>query len=223
MYKKFLEQSQSSGEEWASKVVRSISNVKAAASRIRKLVDGIKSPAVAEACTEVMNMQLPPRKRSVPSKRGVQCAITGVQLGSSEEVLEIVRRRECRTKKRVCAGAAAAASDASAPVLTAHARFHHFFSMLWLVCKLDHILKNLARAWTMPPSCSSASHTDASVLDAEKRSEARGIDMCQTFLEHHADTIQSLGIMFMHALSHVEQSLMHERESKSSGQFSGIQ
>ena len=215
MYKKFLEQSQSSGEEWASKVVRSISNVKAAASRIRKLVDGIKSPAVAEACTEVMKMQLPPSKRSVPSKRGVQCAITGVQLGSAEEVLEIARKREGRTKKRVHAGAAAS-SDASALVLAVHARFHHFFSMLWLICKLDHILKNLARAWIMP-ACGSASHVDEGMLDAERKNEARGIAMCQTFLEHHAVTIESLGIMFMHAISHVEQSLMHERESKSSG------
>lgn len=222
MYKKFLEQSQSSGEEWASNAVRSISNVKAAASRIRKLVDGIQSPAVAEACTEVMNMQLPPRKRSVPSKRGVQCAITGVQLGSTEEVLEIVRKREGRAKKWAHAGAPAASSNASALVLTVHPRFHHFFSMLWLICKLDHILKNLAKAWIMP-ACDDASHGDETMLDAEKKSESRGIAMCQTFLEHHAATIESLGVMFMHALSHVEQSLMHERGSKSNGQISGIQ
>lgn len=61
MYKKFLTQSNASGEEWASNVMDSVVKVQEVVSGIQELVsnirsvqaDGIDTNALAEACEEV--------------------------------------------------------------------------------------------------------------------------------------------------------------------------
>lgn len=48
----------------------------------------------------------------------------------------------------------------------------------------------------------------ASALHEEMRKEeVEGISMCQQFSQEHASCIESMGLMFLHAASHVEASL----------------
>lgn len=239
MYKKFLAQSNASGEAWAAKVMESVVNIQGTVSRIHSLVkdvqqrnassegsasdDGVDLHALAQACREVMDMSLPPRKRRHTSST---CSITGLHL-AAEEGLEIMRRKE------TCAEASSrkkAGSRAAAGVdIVVHPRFMHFFSMLWLVCRVDHILRNMARAWMASSAVRNAAANAAAeddesspgvhplqkkkgqrqgLLHEEKKEEVEGIGMCQKFSEHHAHTIEAMGTMFRHAASHVEKSLL---------------
>lgn len=150
---------------------------------------------------QVMGMALPPRKRRHAACR---CSITGARLGP-EEGLEILKKKDDHPQR-------SSSSD-----VVVHLRFTHFFSMLWLVCRVDHILRNMARAWMASEAAEAgrAGDDDAAaaveggntLLHREKKEEVEEISLCQKFSEHHAKRIESMGIMFRHAASHVERSL----------------
>lgn len=146
-----------------------------------------------------------------------------------EEGLEILKKKDesSSSKKKKVEN-----SEKTADIVV-HPRFMHFFHMLWLVCRVDHILRNMARAWAaasggginnnnnsalVSMSLSSSSSTTArpaaattasnSLLHDEKKDEVEGIDLCQRFSDSNAARIESMGIMFLHAASHVEKSML---------------
>lgn len=206
MYKKFLNQSNLSGEEWASKVVDSVVKVQAVVAGIHSLVEDVKrmgeddeeaARMLAEACRAVMDMALPPkRRRCSPCK----CSITGASL-AADEGLEILKRKD------------SASSSSTEKDIVVHPRFNHFFSMLWLACRLDHILRNMARAWMVTSAAdvlhpeNAESTSTSTILHEEKKEEVEGIGLCQRFSEHHAKRMESMGVMFQHAVGHVRRSL----------------
>lgn len=82
-YKKFLLQSKAAGEEWACKSVQSVKHVQGCMDAIQKKLQDLAcdGPAshLAQACTYVLDMQLPPRKHSHAAST---CYVTGLSLGA---------------------------------------------------------------------------------------------------------------------------------------------
>ena len=173
------------------------------------------------ACFQVAEMTMPPKKRR---HAACTCSITGVKM-AVEEGLEILKKKdESSSKKKKVEN-----SEKTADIVV-HPRFMHFFHMLWLVCRVDHILRNMARAWaasgvdsssinnaalvssssssTTRPTASSSDRSSNSLLHDEKKDEVEGIDLCQRFSDSNAERIDSMGIMFQHAASHVEKSML---------------
>jgi hypothetical protein len=79
-----------------------------------------------------------------------------------------------------------------APLLV-HARFRHFFLMLWLASKFENVCKGLARAWLRRLEPADARDTPVNAL-------------CQRFREEHAGD-PALHALLAHALAHVGASL----------------
>ena len=73
--------------------------------------------------------------------------------------------------------------------LVVHPRFMHFMHMIWLIGRIDHVLRSMVKCWQF-----------------EKKTSG-SIEDCQMFLQDNARDIQSLGIIFSHAVSHVSLSL----------------
>lgn len=238
MYKKFLSQSRNAGEQWACKVVESVVKVQSVVSGIHALVEalrkkqqqqqqsasGINLSALSSACIEVMDMAVPPKKRV---HGACSCSITGAHL-ASEEGIEILRQSNAGDSASAPSSSAksgrkrklqeASSSSKEEKDIVVHPRLSHFFSMLWLVCRIDHILRNLAKNWMAtssslqqaPSSQQQGGHAtkSAGVLHEEMRKEeVEGISMCQRFSEDHAECIEAMGLMFLHAASHVEASM----------------
>lgn len=160
-------------------------------------------------CVQVMQMAMPPKKRRHTSST---CSISGQKLGiedgleilkgKSEKSLRHSSRKQDHKREKTTRNAD----------IVVHYRFTHFFSMLWLVCRLDHILRNVARAWmdsaNGSDSATNPSHNGSNILLEEKNHEVHGIGLCQKFSEKNAQRIESMGIMFLHAVSHVQKSLL---------------
>lgn len=109
-------------------------------------------------------------------------------------------------RKRTAAGTAAdVVVHASSPIVV-HPRLMHFFNMLWFICRIDHILRNIAKNWmaAMSPSAQDGG-------GCTPQPQAEGIDVCHLFSEQNEETIASMGVMFKHAVGHVHQSLLKLR------------
>ena len=94
--------------------------------------------------------------------------------------------------------------------MVVHPRFLHFFSMLWFLCRIDHVLKNMAKNWMV--GC--ADNNKAAEASAGVGGDDDGIDICHQFSEQNAETVEAMGIMFQHAASHVQESLCRLRDAQ---------
>ena len=281
MYKKFLAQSRIDGEEWACKVVQSVTRVQQVVSCIHQLIqemavwEGRKMPinlsALSEACIEVMDAAVPPKKRKHTSS---VCCITGIHL-PAEEGVEIMKRKDHSSFLSIASslpkeegeedhedeeeeeeeeqqvsmhpkgrgGLKRKRSEAGRNVdngssyqeIVVHPRFMHFFNMLWFVCRIDHVLRNIAKGWMASTNSGAEKQRQRKKVQAhsqakkstlnedesaacsqialmqsmrqEEENQAEGIGLCQKFADQNAETIASMGIMFRHASRHVYNSL----------------
>lgn len=227
--------SRNEGEDWADKVVRSVTKVQQVVSGIHQLMQDMRSwnkdavdlDALYEACIEVMDAAVPPKKRKHTSSI---CCITKSHL-PVEEGVEILKRREAGSGSKPAS---------QVQEIVVHPRFMHFFNMLWFVCRIDHILRNVAKGWMASSSGSSSSggsnaqqkqhqkqqkqqrkqrkqnepleeaSSQIALMHSMRQEETQveGIGMCQKFADQHAETIASMGVMFQHASLHVYRSLL---------------
>jgi hypothetical protein len=72
-----------------------------------------------------------------------------------------------------------------------HPSLHHFFVMLWLVHKIEHVIRNYTRWWL-------EQRTDASETIEH---------LCNVFKQDDK-FLSELHMVFQHAVSHVEKSIV---------------
>lgn len=85
--------------------------------------------------------------------------------------------------------------------MVVHPRFKHFLHMLWFIGKIDSIIRSMVRCWL---------HERASAFCGGTTEE------CQQFVQDSSDEIWRLGLMFSHAVAHIELSLQKASFSSSS-------
>ena len=73
-----------------------------------------------------------------------------------------------------------------------HARFSHFFLMLWYCSKLEYVVRSCAKAW---------------MERQDTREEANFKDMCEAFTKETREYCEQLHQVFMTGLAHVHRTL----------------
>jgi hypothetical protein len=121
-----------------------------------------------------------------------------------QEGIEISRSKED------CKSTAASSSHASkkrcklpSTDLVIHPRFMHFMHMLWLVGRIDHILRSLVRCWQYNASQQASKRTSLPSATTGTAS----IEECKQFLQDQASSISAMGVVFAYAVQHILKSL----------------
>lgn len=73
-----------------------------------------------------------------------------------------------------------------------HARFSHFFLMLWYCSKLEYVVRSCAKAWLERQDC---------------RDEANFREMCEAFTSETKEYCSQLHQIFLRSLAHVHKTL----------------
>ena len=183
---------------------------------------GIDHASLAQACIYVLDMPLPPKKRRHCAST---CCVTGISLKGEvkafqletfnpffflffckkQEGIEISkdkcmqddehedtpnRKRKTPEKKKK--------KKLPCTNLVIHPRFMHFMHMVWLIGRIDHILRSMVRCWQ---------HTSR-----RTGSCSGSIEDCHIFMQDMSSEIKSLGVMFSYAISHIDMSLRKSLE-----------
>lgn len=177
--------------------------------------DGIHCASLVQACIYVLDMHLPPKKKR---HNASTCCVTGAALrgevhthtlhlcpcpqrnfffsevqNDCQEGIEISKDK-ASSLLHDCAddqGKAKRSKKLPCVDLVVHPRFMHFLHMLWLIGRIDHVMRSIVRCWQHE-------HADTA---------CGSIEDCQIFLQEESAHIHSLGLMFSHAVQHVHESL----------------
>lgn len=177
-YKKQVVQCKDTGDAWASKVYAGMQEVSSLIKRVSTEVSSLQEfgkTRLQMACVEVMASATPPCRRK---KGWHMCSITGVR---SDECMDLTRPGK------------------SEHTVTVARSFSHFFVMLWLIAKMDHVCKTVARSWLVDKGTEFESGTPVK-------------EMCEAFVAECGPVVQALFRAFEHACAHVLASLdAHKR------------
>lgn len=88
--------------------------------------------------------------------------------------------------------------------LVIHPRFMHFMHMLWLVGRVDHIIRSIVRCWQHHNQQTSGR---GMLAEASAAAGVASIEDCKRFLEDKSGHISAMGTLFSYAVQHVKCSL----------------
>ena len=181
-YRRLIVNARENSEPWAIQSYTGMQNVSSHSKRILSMVNTLSEygkTRLHAVCTEVIGNSTPPCKAKLGW--GV-CLVTGVR---SDRCLDLTRQGK------------------SEGLVVVSAKFSHFLIMLWLIAKLEHACKTLAKTWL-------------SSKGEEYEKENTIHQICTDFSKETLK-IKALHAAYNHACSHVVNSIVQYRKTPEFG------
>jgi hypothetical protein len=170
-YRRHLCKCKEAGDPWAVDMNVGLTKVHGLVKAIQARVAGIPRPRNAllqQLCRDVMVGAQPPIKMFAGY---TQCCLSGVSCNTCIDLTRPIR---------------------NAQHVHIHARFSHFFLMLWYCSKLEYVVRSCAKAW---------------LERQDSRDEANFREMCEAFTGESREYCEQLHQVFMRSLGHVHRTL----------------
>ena len=176
-YRRHLCKCKEVGDPWALEMNSGITKVQAAIRGLQASVHQIPRPHHAtlhQLCKEVMVAAQPPIRMYAGY---TTCCLSGVHCNTC---IDLTRPAK------------------NAQYVHVHARFSHFFLMLWYCSKLEYVARSCAKAW---------------LERQDAREEANFREMCEAFTSETKDFCESLHKVFVISLAHLHATLVDLNQS----------
>lgn len=170
-YRRHLCKCKEAGDPWAVDMNTGLARVHGQIKSVQARVASIHRPRYAllqQLCRDVMVGAQPPVKMFAGY---TQCCLSGVSCNTCVDLTRPVR---------------------NAQHVHIHARFSHFFLMLWYCSKLEYVVRSCAKAWLERQDC---------------RDEADFREMCEAFTGETRGFCEQLHQVFVRSLGHVHKTL----------------
>lgn len=172
-YRKLVVRSKECGEEWALQLYSYVQQVNNTLKRVHGNVASLHEygkQRLQVVCSEIIASVPPPVRRKVGWHT---CMITGVK---SDDCIDLTRVGK------------------SEGTIIISSRFAHFALMLWVVAKIDHVCKLLAKHWFQEKTAQYKAHTTVQ-------------QMCSDFARERDADFSTLHQVFQYAYSHSMNSI----------------
>jgi len=170
-FRRHLCKCKEAGDPWALEMNSGVVKVQAAVRALQGRIQQIPKPRNAvlyQLCKDVMVGAQPPIRMFAGY---TTCCLSGV---SCNTCIDLTRPSK------------------NAQHVHIHARFSHFFLMLWYCSKLEYVVRSCAKAW---------------LERQDAREEMNFRDMCESFAPETKEYSESLFQIFVRSLRHVNKTL----------------
>ena len=170
-FRRHLCRCKEAGDPWAVEMSAGVAKVHLAVRGVQNRVSQIPKPRntmLQSLCKNVMVGAQPPIRMYVGY---TTCCLSGV---SCNMCIDLTRPAK------------------NAQHIHIHARFSHFFLMLWYCSKLEYVVRSCAKAW---------------MERQDSRDEANFREMCEAFTAETKDYCGQLHEIFVRSLAHVHKTL----------------
>jgi hypothetical protein len=170
-FRRHLCKCKEAGDPWAVDMNAGLTRVHGLIKAVQARVGGIPRPRNAllqQLCRDVMVGAQPPVKMYAGY---TQCCLSGVSCNTCVDLTRPIR---------------------NAQHVHIHARFSHFFLMLWYCSKLEYVVRSCAKAW---------------LERQDGRDEANFREMCEAFTGETRAFCEQLHRVFVLSLAHVHRTL----------------
>jgi hypothetical protein len=191
-YKKHFISGKDLGDTWAISMQASIVSVVNRVKGITTLIkntDEFTCKNLRMVCYEVISSQLPPN--GIYTEAGT-CAITKVlpsPLPPSRRSGSNLNVSQSRSNVCISLNGNTKATSSTGHLLI-HPTLLHFFTMVWFVHKLEHVIRNYTRWWL-----------------EQRTTTGENIEQLCTEFSLNQDLIENMYTIFNHALSHIQLSI----------------
>ena len=170
-FRRHLCKCKEAGDPWAVNMNAGAARVHAAVKAVQGRVANLPRPRnalIQQLCRDVMVGAQPPIKMFVGY---TTCCLSNVSCNTCIDLTRPVR---------------------NAQHMHIHARFSHFFLMLWYCSKLEYVVRSCTKAWLERQDC---------------RNELNFQEMCEAFTKETGEYCEQLYRMFVKSLEHVHKTL----------------
>lgn len=204
-------------EEWAFSVQGSISKMQKQAKTLMAVIHCLRAveesqqkegprKGLGQVMIEAINSSVPPTLKRVDavqaafSRSGgggeVRCSVTGT-------LLEL----ECLELRGPSKPTGPDAGSTPDPPLVVHPDLEHFFLMLWYICKMEHVVRSIAKNWKDEYLASRPQGEQDDDDGDDEDSDTLTQTLCEKFSSEYEGTILDMHFALEHAISHVLESV----------------